>query len=52
MGKRIKVKVEGKSSETNFRLFGERLAIILVKELGEDNCKELLEMLKNERRVG
>ena len=47
MGKEIKVTIQGKISDYNIQLYNERLAIVLLKELGADQCKELLKMIKN-----
>lgn len=38
----IKVTIQGEVSDYNTNRFSERLAIILLKELGEENCKELM----------
>ncbi|MBP3906167.1 MAG: hypothetical protein J6D47_16735 [Peptostreptococcaceae bacterium] len=43
----IKVNIEGRISEYNLRLFSERLASILIKRLGEENSRALLELMKS-----
>ncbi|MDY3361212.1 MAG: hypothetical protein SOY04_12625 [Clostridium celatum] len=42
----IKVNIKGEISDYNLRLYNERLAMILLEELGEDNCRKLLKMLE------
>lgn len=45
----IKVTIHGEISEYNMKLFSERLAIVLMKELVPESCEKLLEMLKNRK---
>lgn len=45
VAREIKVTIEGKITDYNKRLYNERLAIALLKEYGEDICKELLKMI-------
>lgn len=42
----IKVTIHGQISEYNIKLYNERLAIILMKELGPGACENLLELLQ------
>lgn len=51
MGKEIKVTIQGKISDYNIQLYNERLAIVLLKELGADQCKELVELFKNDKEL-
>lgn len=44
----IKVIIEGELSDYAKQLYNERLAIILLKELGVETCEKLLELLKPE----
>ena len=41
----IKVTIYGEISDYNVKLYNERLAIILMKELGPEACEKLLELL-------
>lgn len=41
----IKVTIHGEISDYNVKLYNERLAIILMKELGAEQCEKLLELL-------
>lgn len=41
----IKVTIHGEISDYNVKLYNERLAIILMKELGPEQCEKLLELL-------
>lgn len=43
---RIKVRVIGEITEDIEKAYNERLAIVLYKQLGEENCEKLLELLK------
>lgn len=43
----IKVTIHGQISEYNIKLYNERLAIILMKELGPEACENLLELLNS-----
>lgn len=43
----IKVTIHGQISEYNIKLYNERLAIILMKELGPEACENLLELLQD-----
>lgn len=45
----IKVTIHGEISDYNMKLYSERLAIVLMKELGAEACEKLLEMLKNRK---
>lgn len=45
MSREIKVKIEGKITEYNIKLYHERVAITLIKELGKERCLKLLELL-------
>ena len=42
----IKVRVIGEITEDIEKAYNERLAIVLYKQLGEENCEKLLELLK------
>lgn len=42
----IKVRVIGEITEDIEKAYNERLAIALYKQLGEENCEKLLELLK------
>lgn len=42
----IKVTVHGEITDYNIKLYNERLAIILMKELGAEKCEMLLKLLK------
>lgn len=43
----IKVTIHGEISDYNIKLYNERLAIILMKELGPEVCEKLLELLNS-----
>lgn len=47
MAREIKVNIEGTISEYNLRLFSERLASQLIKKIGEENSRALLELIKS-----
>lgn len=51
MKKEIKVTIQGEISDYNIQLYNERLAIVLLKELGVDKCKELMELLENNKEL-
>lgn len=56
MAREITVTIEGQITDYNKRLYNERLAIALLKQYGEDTCRELLRVidarseLHNEKR--
>ena len=45
MTKEIKVNIKGTITEYNLKLFSERVALELLRRLGEENCRTLLELL-------
>ena len=47
MAKDIKVSVEGRISEYNLKLFSGRVARELIKKIGQENSRALLEIMKN-----
>lgn len=42
----IKVVIEGEITDFNIRLYNQQLAIALMKQLGPEQCKGLIELLK------
>lgn len=46
MAREITVTIEGQITDHNKRLYNERLAIALLKQYGEDTCRELLKIIE------